>query len=155
MGMSTKSVGGRASRRARGRRHAPMSEINVTPMVDVMLVLLIIFMVAAPMLTTGVPVQLPRAKGQASDAPKEKPLVVSITKDGKIYLGKEDKADYALSALGEKLREIAKTRAGTDEPIFINGDKGAEHGVVTRVMAEIKNAGFRKMSIVTEVENGG
>ena len=157
MGASIKSGGGgRASRRARGRRHAPMSEINVTPMVDVMLVLLIIFMVAAPMLTSGVAVQLPRAKGQSTDAPRDKPIVVTIKKDGKIHLGTEDKVEIPLGELAGKLKVIADGRKGvTEEPVFINGDKGAEHGVVTRVMAEIRNGGFRKMSIVTEVESGG
>jgi biopolymer transport protein TolR len=157
VGASLKAGGGGGKgRRGRGRRSAPMAEINVTPMVDVMLVLLIIFMVAAPMLTAGVPVQLPRAKGQATDAPKDKPIIVTITKDGKIHLGKEDKVEIPLTELAGRLQKIAEVRSGvTDEAIFINGDKGAEHGVVTRVMAEIKNGGFRKMSIVTEVESGG
>jgi biopolymer transport protein TolR len=153
--MNSGGGGGRASRRARGRRHAPMAEINVTPMVDVMLVLLIIFMVAAPMLTTGVPVQLPRAKGKVTEASKDKPLVVTITKTGKVHLGKEDQVSLTLPELGVRMKAIAQVPGKTDEPVYISGDAGAEHGIVTRVMAEIREAGFRQMSIVIEVEQGG
>jgi biopolymer transport protein TolR len=144
-----------AGRKRRARRHAPLSEINVTPFVDVMLVLLIIFMVAAPLMTAGVPLELPQAKGRQIEAQRKEPVVVSVTKDGKIFLGQEDKTALRLDELGPKLQTIAKARGGDDEPIFVRGDKAVEYGLVARVMARIKDAGFRKLSLVTEVESGG
>jgi biopolymer transport protein TolR len=146
--------GGKAGRRGRRRRHTPMSEINVTPFVDVMLVLLIIFMVAAPLLTAGVPVELPGAKGRQLDANKE-PLVVSVTRKGEVFIGQEEKTPMPLDVLGAKLIEIAKARGGLDEAIFVRGDRNVEYGHVARVMARIKEAGFRKLSLVTEMEAGG
>lgn len=132
-----------------------MSEINVTPMVDVMLVLLIIFMVAAPLMTSGVPLDLPSTKGKPLEAPKSEPVVVSIAKDGQVYLGEERDKPIALEALGAKLQAVAKSRGGADEAIFVRGDKAVSYGDVARVMARIKDAGFRKLSLVTEVEGGG
>ena len=132
-----------------------MSDINVTPMVDVMLVLLIIFMVAAPLMTSGVPLDLPSAKGKPLEAPKSEPVVVSVTKDGQVYLGEERNKPIALEALGAKLRAVAKSRGGMDEAIFVRGDKTVAYGDVARVMARIKEAGFRKLSLVTEIEGGG
>jgi biopolymer transport protein TolR len=133
----------------------PMSEINVTPFVDVMLVLLIIFMVAAPLLTAGVPLELPQATGKPLEAQQNEPLVVSVTRDGSVYLGQEDRTAVALDALGQKLQAISKSRGGQDEPIFVRGDKATEYGAIARVMAKIKESGFRKLSLVTEVEGGG
>ena len=148
MGMSIKQqTGGR--RRSRGSRHAPMSEMNVTPMVDVMLVLLIIFMVAAPLLTVGVPIELPQAKGKQLES-KHEPLVLSIKPDGKTFIGE---TEVKLDELGPKLKAIAKY--GYDEPIFVRGDKGVTYGVVMRVMGRISAGGFKKVSLVTEVEEGG
>ena len=154
MGMSVKSGGGRGGRR-RGTRHAPMSEINVTPFVDVMLVLLIIFMVAAPLMTGGVPLELPQAKGSQLESPKKEPVVVSVTRDGQVYLGQEEKNAISLADIGAKLQAIAKERGGTDEPIFVRGDKATEYQHVARVMARIKEAGFRKLSLITELGQGG
>ncbi|MEZ5817242.1 MAG: protein TolR [Hyphomicrobiaceae bacterium] len=146
---------GHSGRRGRRRRHAPMSEINVTPFVDVMLVLLIIFMVAAPLLTGGVQVELPQARGRQLEANKE-PLVVSVTKDGKVYLGQEEKTPMSLDELGPKLTAIAQGRGGgKEEPVFVRGDRAVEYGYVARVMARLKDSGFRKISLVTEVEGGG
>ena len=111
MGMSVKSGGGGGGRRRRVRSHAPMSEINVTPFVDVMLVLLIVFMVAAPLLTAGVPLELPSARGKQLQAQKQEPIIVSVAKDGKIYLGEERIASLTLEQLADKLhgcRESAR-----------------------------------------------
>ena len=155
MGMSLNTGGGGGGRRRRSQRHRPMSEINVTPFVDVMLVLLIIFMVAAPLLTAGVPLDLPQAKGRAIEAQNKEPLVISITKEGKIFFGSEDKTDLSLDALVPKLKAIADQRGGKDDAIFLRGDTMAQHGLVTRVLARIKAAGFQKVSIVIEGEPGG
>jgi biopolymer transport protein TolR len=153
MGASIK--GGQNGGRRRRTRHMPMSEINVTPFVDVMLVLLIIFMVAAPLLTAGVPLDLPQAKGRPIEAQQKEPVVVSVTKDGRIFLGQEDKTAVKLDELAPKLKAVAQARGGDDEPIFVRGDRATEYGMVARVMARIKEAGFRKLSLVTEVESGG
>ena len=155
MGMSVKSGGGGGGRRRRVRSHAPMSEINVTPFVDVMLVLLIVFMVAAPLLTAGVPLELPSARGNQLQAQKREPIIVSVAKDGKIYLGEERVAALTLAQLADKLKVVAKARGGTEEPIFVRGDTAANYGVVARVMARIKDAGFNKLSLVTQIDSGG
>ena len=158
MGASLKpSGGGSRGRRNRTPRYAPMAEINVTPFVDVMLVLLIIFMVAAPLLTAGVPLDLPQAKGKTIEAQQKEPVIVSITKDGKIYLGQEDDPKNAvlIENLTDKLKAIAEARGAKDESIFLRGDTLAQHGLVTKVLARIKNSGFQKVSIVIEGEPGG
>ena len=147
MGASLKAAGGAGSRRRRGRRSAPMSEINVTPMVDVMLVLLIIFMVTAPMLTAGIPVDLPQAKGEQLQASKE-PLTVSVDAKGDVYIAE---AQVPLDDLAAKLKAIAKN--GADQQIIIKGDKGLAYGLVLKVMGRIRDAGFHKVSFLTESEN--
>ena len=156
MGMSTRPAGGKSRRHRRGG-HAPMSEINVTPFVDVMLVLLIIFMVAAPLLTAGVPLELPSAKGKQLQAQKSEPVVVSVTREGQIYLGDEQDNAMALEALTPKLKSIMAARGseGGEQPIFVRGDEAVPYGTVARVMAEIREAGFRKLSLVTQIEQGG
>jgi biopolymer transport protein TolR len=150
------SAGGRPSggRRGRARKHAPMSEINVTPFVDVMLVLLVIFMVTAPLLTAGVPLDLPQAKGKAIDSQNKEPIILSITKDGKIFLGQEEKTPLTLDEIGPKLQAIAKNTGDAEPPIFVRGDKLAVYGVATQVMARIQAAGFKKLSLVLEGEGG-
>ena len=148
MGVSLKHGGGGRRRSRRGQRHAPMHEINVTPMVDVMLVLLIIFMVAAPLLTVGVPIELPQSKGKQLESSKE-PLTVSVKSNGDVFIG-ETKVE--LGDMEEKLKAIAKN--GTDEQIFVRGDKGTNYGTIMRVMGRISAGGFRKVSLVTEVEDG-
>ena len=147
MGVSL-NTGGRpgGGRRSRSKRHAPMHEINVTPFVDVMLVLLIIFMVTAPLLTSGVPLELPEAKGQQLQANKE-PITISVQKDGKVFI---QETQIQLADIASKLKAIAK--GGYDEPIFVRGDKGIDYGTVMRVMARIKQGGFNKVSLVTETE---
>ncbi|MFZ4807575.1 MAG: protein TolR [Hyphomicrobiaceae bacterium] len=155
MGASLAKGGSGGGRRRRTRRHAPMSEINVTPFVDVMLVLLIIFMVAAPLMTSGVPLELPQAKGSQIESQKKEPIIVSVRKDGAVFLGQEDQTPIRLEELGAKLKAVAESRGGMDEPIFVRGDKATDYGNVARVMARIKDAGFKKLSLVTEVESGG
>ncbi len=138
--------GGRPSggRRGRARKHAPLSEINVTPFIDVMLVLLIIFMVTAPLMTAGVPLELPESKGQQLQANKE-PLTISVDRSGKVFIGE---TEVKLEEVAPKLKAIAK--GGYDEQIFIRGDKGVDYGSVMRVMSRIKQGGFSKVSLITE-----
>ncbi len=132
----------------RGRR-APMAEINVTPLVDVMLVLLIIFMVTAPLLTTGVPVDLPdaRAKALEQDA---KPIQLSIDRAGKLYLGEEELSEAALPA---RLRTL-RASAGTEPPqVYLRADRALDYGRVMRVMGELNSAGMNRVSLLA-VEGG-
>jgi biopolymer transport protein TolR len=145
VGLNTGSRPG-GGRRSRARRHAPMHEINVTPFVDVMLVLLIIFMVSAPLLTVGVPLELPETRGQQLQSNRE-PLTISVQRDGKVYL---QDTQVELADIAGKLKAIAK--GGYDEPIFVRGDKGIDYGTVMRVMGRIKQGGFTKVSLVTESE---
>jgi len=149
MGASIRTTPQATGRRRRSRRHAPMSEINVTPMVDVMLVLLIIFMVAAPLLQVGVPIELPQAKGKQLESSQE-PLAISVKADGSVFIGE---TAVELDEIAPKLKAIAKN--GYDEQIFVRGDKGVTYGTVMRVMGRISAGGFRKVSLVTEVEEGG
>ena len=149
MGASIRSTPQATGRRRRSKRHTPMAEINVTPMVDVMLVLLIIFMVAAPLLQVGVPIELPQAKGKQLQSSQE-PLAISVKADGSVYIGE---TAVALDEIAPKLKAIAKN--GYDEQIFVRGDKGVTYGIVMRVMGRISAGGFRKVSLVTEVEDGG
>src|SRR5688572_14169877 len=146
MGMSIKAGGGGRRRGRRGRGHAPMSEINVTPFVDVMLVLLIIFMVAAPLLTVGVPIELPESQGKQLESNHE-PLTISVSSNGDVFIGE---TQVPLDEVAEKLKAIAKN--GVDEQIFVRGDKGISYGIVMRVMGRISAGGFKKVSLVTEVE---
>ena len=148
MGASVKAAHQETGRRRRGRRNAPMSEINVTPFVDVMLVLLIIFMVAAPLLQVGVPIELPQAKGQQLQSNKT-PLVVTV-KAKEVYVAE---AVVPLNELAGKLKGMAKDNL--DEQVFVRGDKGVDYGTVLRVMGRINEGGFRKISLVSESEDGG
>lgn len=149
MGMSVKAGGGGGRGRRRGK-HMPMSEINVTPMVDVMLVLLIIFMVAAPLLQTGIDVNLPEAKGQQIPTPKQDPVAVTVKANGEIFIGD---TQVPLEEVATKLKAIAKN--GYDETIFVRGDKGVNYGTVMQVMGRINEGGFKKLSFVLDQEKGG
>ncbi|MCE7027355.1 protein TolR [Jiella avicenniae] len=143
MGMSTGSGGARRSRRGRSRR-APMSEINVTPMVDVMLVLLIIFMVAAPMLTVGVPIELPKTQAKALNS-EQQPITISVNAQGQVYI---NETEIAVEEVVPKLEQIAKT--GYQERIFVKGDRTADYGTVMQVMGRINAAGFKNIGLVTD-----
>ena len=150
--------GGGGRRRGRGRRkRRPMAEINVTPMVDVMLVLLIIFMVAAPLLTVGVPVELPKTAAKQLSTGKEQPLTISVDKDGHIFLMSAEKKgeDIKLEQLADKLKAIAgaRNKDATEESIYVRGDRQINYGTVMQVMGRLSAAGFRKVSLVTEVED--
>ncbi|MDP9414768.1 MAG: protein TolR [Pseudomonadota bacterium] len=130
----------------RGRR-TPMAEINVTPMVDVMLVLLIIFMVTAPLLVAGVPVDLPDSKAGALDQ-EAKPVQISLDQTGTIFI---DEAPIAEEALGQRLATIAASSREEGGPrIFLRADKGLDYGRVMRVMGEINGAGLRKVALVSD-----
>jgi biopolymer transport protein TolR len=137
-----------ASAGRRHRRHPVMAEINVTPMVDVMLVLLIIFMVSAPLLTVGVPLELPQTQAKTLDQDKE-PLTVSVKASGQIYL---QNTEIAAEELVPKLKAITKARQGAEERIFVRGDRQLEYGTVMKVMGQISAAGFRRVALVTESE---
>ena len=127
-----------------------MAEINVTPMVDVMLVLLIIFMVSAPLLTVGVPIDLPQTKAKSLDQDKE-PLTISVNTKGEIYL---QNSEIKFEELVAKLQAVTQARGGTDERIYVRGDKKVDYGTVMRVMGRLSAAGFRRVALVTEVEQG-
>jgi biopolymer transport protein TolR len=148
MGMSVGNSGGRGHRR-RGRRHGLVSEINVTPFVDVMLVLLIIFMVAAPMLTVGVPIDLPETQASAMNS-ETQPITVSVNSEGQVYL---QESEIAIEDVVPTLQAIATT--GYDERIYVRGDRSADYGTVMQVMARISSAGYRNLGLVTlqEQEN--
>lgn len=120
-----------------------MSEINVTPFVDVMLVLLIIFMVAAPLLTVGVPIELPETQANAINADTQ-PITVSINREGQIHL---QETEVVIDEVVPKLQAIAKT--GYEERIFVRGDKDADYGTVMKVMARVSAAGFKNLGLVT------
>ena len=136
--------GGRRGRRRRGRQRGTLSEINVTPMVDVMLVLLIIFMISAPLLTAGVPVELPKTEAAAIQDQSE-PLSVSIRADGSIFLGERQ---VAFSNLAGELQAAA----GPDskKPIFVRADGKAAYAVVAQVMASLSTSGFTSINLITD-----
>lgn len=146
MAMAVSSGGGGGGRR-RGRRRGgakPMSEINVTPLVDVMLVLLIVFMVAAPMMTVGVPIELPQTQAQQLNS-EQQPITVSITDTGAIFLGDQP------VALGDLVTQVsAQAVNGTEDRIFVRGDLAANYGAVMQVMGALSGAGFAKIGLITE-----
>jgi biopolymer transport protein TolR len=136
------------SRRSRRRTSHVMSEINVTPMVDVMLVLLIIFMVSAPLLTVGVAIDLPQTQAKSLDQDRE-PLTVTVNDKGQVYL---QNTDIKLDELIPKLQAIAKN--GGEERIYVRGDRKVDYGTVMRVMGRLSAAGYRRVALITEVEQG-
>jgi biopolymer transport protein TolR len=134
----------------RGRRKPVMAEINVTPMVDVMLVLLIIFMVSAPLLTVGVPLDLPQTQAKSLEQDKT-PLQLSVDVRGKVFI---NDTEVAMADLIPKLKAITDARGGMDERIYMRADKKADYGTVARVMGQLSGAGFKRLALVTEVEQG-
>ncbi|MEL6999462.1 MAG: protein TolR [Pseudomonadota bacterium] len=146
MGASVQNAGGRGSRRGRGRRGgAPMSEINVTPFVDVMLVLLIIFMVAAPLLTVGVPLELPKTRAEPLPQAQEEPLTINIDATGAIFI---QKTAVVPAELLPKLTAIAEQRES--KKIFLRADRTLDYGIVMQVMGDLNAGGFRSIGLVTD-----
>lgn len=129
------------------RRHRPMSDINVTPFVDVMLVLLVVFMVAAPLLTVGVPVDLPNSAAQPLPE-NTKPLSLTVDKDGTLYLQDEV---IELDELVPRLKVIFANRK--DDRIYLHGDQTVDYGVIMKIMGRMNGAGFSKVALVTDTEN--
>ena len=132
----------------RGRR-SPMAEINVTPMVDVMLVLLIIFMVTAPLLVAGVPVDLPESKAKALDQ-EVKPISVSIDASGAIFVDEDPVTEEALAGRLASLAAASKEEGGPR--VFLRADRGLDYGRVMKVMGEINNAGLKKVAMVSVID---
>ena len=133
--------------RRRSRKNNPISDINVTPLVDVMLVLLIVFMVTAPLLTVGVPIELPKTSAKQMTDDKE-PLTITIDKNSKIYI-QEMEIDF--DDLTEKLDAIGQSNF--DQKIYINGDKDISYEVLMRVMAKISSSGYTSIGLVTDIES--
>ncbi|WP_319496596.1 protein TolR [uncultured Cohaesibacter sp.] len=148
MGMGSMGTPGGSRRRGARRaiRHRPVAEINVTPMVDVMLVLLIIFMVSAPMMTVGVPLDLPESAANPLSS-QTQPLTLSIRKDGSVYLQDQP---VEFDKLVETLLGVAKN--GYEERIFVRGDKDVDYGSIMRVMGAMNRAGFKKIGLVSTEE---
>ena len=135
-----------------GRRRRPvMSEINVTPFVDVMLVLLIVFMVSAPLLTVGVPLDLPQSQAKSLEQDRE-PLTISVNVQGQVFL---QNSEIKVEDLVAKLKAITDARGGADERIYVRGDKKVDYGTMMRVMGRLSAAGYHRVALVTEVEQGG
>jgi len=134
--------------RQRAGAYRPMSEINVTPFVDVMLVLLIVFMVTAPLLTVGVPVDLPKTAAK-SIGESEEPLVISVDVEGAIFI---QETPVELENLVPRLRAITENK--DDTRIYVRGDKGVNYGRVMEVMGNINVAGFRRVALITELPKG-
>ncbi|MBO9624724.1 MAG: protein TolR [Sphingomonas sp.] len=134
------------SNKGRGRR-APMADINVTPLVDVMLVLLIIFMVTAPLLTAGVPVNLPESRAKALDQ-EQKPVQIAIDEKGQVFV---DDAPVTDEALAGSLEQIAGRTGADGKPplIYLRADQGLGYGKVMRVMGELNRAGLNRVSLIT------
>ena len=152
MAASTASIVSAGGGNRRRRRRAIMSEINVTPFVDVMLVLLIVFMVSAPLLTVGVPIDLPQSQAKALEQ-NNAPLAISINQQGQIFLQNDE---IKLDDLLPKLKAIIDARGGTsNDLIYIRGDKTVAYGTMMRVMGRISGAGYHRVALVTEVDQGG
>ena len=146
MAMNTSSGGSGGRGRRRGGRRAPMADINVTPFVDVMLVLLIIFMVTAPLLVTGVPVELPESRANALDQ-KDEPIEIAIDRDGATFI---DGTQVAPAELAARLEEIAAAQnPDTPRQIMLRGDTAISYGQMMRVMGELNRAGLNSVSLVT------
>ena len=144
MGMGTSSGGARRGSRRRGRRSSLNAEINVTPLVDVMLVLLIVFMIAAPLLSVGVPVELPKTDAKSLPSEQE-PITITVDFDGGVFIQEES---IALDDLASRLIAIAGN--GYDERIYLRADTDSDYGAVMRVMARVNSAGFSNIGLVTD-----
>jgi biopolymer transport protein TolR len=140
---------GRRGGRGANRRYRPLSEINVTPFVDVMLVLLIVFMVTAPLLTVGVPVDLPKTQAQSIADPDE-PLVISVNAEGQIYL---QDSEVELSQLVPRLHAI--TECKPDTRVFVRGDRAFDYGRILQVVGTVNVAGFQRVALIAELPKVG
>jgi biopolymer transport protein TolR len=151
MGMGGSGSGGGGGRGRRGRRRGGkgvMSEINVTPLVDVMLVLLIVFMVAAPLMTVGVPIDLPQTQAKEMNT-EAKPITVSVDPEGQIFIG-EDETPIIDTDLASKVAALAVN--GTEDRIYVRGDTTANYGAVMKVMGILSSAGYAKIGLITQQE---
>jgi biopolymer transport protein TolR len=148
MGAAANGARGGYTRRGSRRKssYTAMSDINVTPLVDVMLVLLIVFMVAAPLMTVGVPIELPQTKAKPLQGDTE-PITVSVNAEGKVYL---QNTEIDVATLITKLEAIA--RNGYDERIYVRGDTAVNYGTVMKVMGALNEAGYHKIGLVTGAE---
>jgi len=142
------SGNGRGSGRGATGRYRPMSEINVTPLVDVMLVLLVVFMVTAPLLTVGVPVELPQTQAPPINEPKE-PLVITVNREGAVFISE---TTVPIDSLVARLQSI--TGGNPDAVLYVRGDKEINYGRVLEVMSLVTAAGFHKVSLVAEAPKG-
>ena len=149
--MAANVVSAPSGGRHRRRRRAVMSDINVTPFVDVMLVLLIVFMVSAPLLTVGVPLDLPQSQAKSLDQ-VSKPLTVSVNVKGQVFL---QDSEIKIDELVAKLKAVTDARGGAEERIYVRGDKKVDYGTMMQVMGRLSAAGFHRVALVTEVEQGG
>jgi biopolymer transport protein TolR len=145
MGGGTMGGGGGARRGRRGG-YRPMADINVTPLVDVMLVLLVVFMVTAPLLTVNVPVDLPKTQGRTTNNQDKEPLIISIDSRGIVYI---QETPTELDSLVAKLKAVTGTNP--DARIFVRGDRGVAYGRIMEVMGTISAAGFNKVALVAEL----
>lgn len=134
--------------RGGGRGYRPMAEINVTPFVDVMLVLLVVFMVAAPLLTAGVPIDLPDSEAKALNEEDNKPIEVSLNKDGNVYIGETKIQEGGLITILS-----AQTGNDPDQRIYIRADESLDYGIVMKTLGAINGAGFRKVALISEQNN--
>lgn len=148
MAVGSGGGGGRRRGRRRGGGNAAMSDINVTPMVDVMLVLLIVFMVAAPLLTVGVPIDLPKTEAKELNT-DSKPVTVTVKPDGSIYLAEKPVQLDALIAAIQPL-----TPGGTADRVYLRGDTAANYGAVMKVMGVLSKAGYAKIGLITDQAQG-
>src|SRR5215475_1299392 len=137
MAISSGGASSGAFGKRRHHRNPVMSQINVTPMVDVMLVLLIIFMISAPLLTVGVPIDLPQTQASSLDAADKEPLAISVNTKGQVFL---QNSEVQLDELVPKLTAIASARGKTDERIYVRGDKSVDYGTVMKVMGRLNAA---------------
>ena len=142
-------AGGGSSSKFRRRRFTPIAEINVTPLVDVMLVLLIIFMITAPLLQVGVPVDLPKTSAQQVGG-KDEPLVVSVNSKDEVFLGE---TKYELAELSAKLKAVNAEKP--DQRVFIRGDKAINYGRMMEVMGVVIDSGFRQLGLLGEGADSG
>ena len=149
MGANIQRAVGRNSGRRRHRRTSLNAEINVTPLVDVMLVLLIVFMVAAPLLSVGVPLELPKTDAKALPS-QEEPITISVDREGKVFI---QDTEILIDDLAPRL--IAISENGYDERIYLRGDENSDYGAVIKVMARVNAAGFSNLGLVTDPVNAG